>query len=185
MEKDLDKLFENLKGSFDTEEPAMEHQKRFLNRLETAKGVTHISGKRKTLLPPMSIAASIVVLIAVGFGLYTNSPSVDEQVADISPEVGNTQYYFASLIEEQVKELQQESNPETQQIIDDTMSQLQRLEVDYKSLEKNLLDGGNSKILLSAMITNFQTRIDLLKEVLNKIETIKNLKKQNDANYTI
>lgn len=185
MKNDIDKLFENLKGSFDTEEPAAQHKKRFLNRLENAQKVTNISVKRNYFSRPLAIAASIVVLIAVGFGVYTNLSSIDEQVAAISPEVANTQYYFASLIEEQVKELQQKSTPETQQIIDDTMSQLRRLEIDYKSLEENLIDGGNSKILLSAMITNFQTRIDLLKEVLNKIETIKNLKKQNDANYTI
>jgi hypothetical protein len=35
------------------------------------------------------------------------------------------------------------------------------------------------------MITNFQTRIDLLQDVLDQVENIKNLKNYNDANYTI
>ncbi len=185
MEKDIDQLFENLKESFDIEEPQTGHEERFLNRLETAQGVVNIHRKKRSLIRPLSIAASIAVLIAVGIGLYTSSPSIEEQVANISPEVANTEFYFANLVAEQVKQLQDESTPETQQIIDDTMRQLLRLEIDYKSLEENLLNGGNSKMLLSAMITNFQTRIDLLQEVLNKIEMIKNLKKQNDANYTI
>jgi len=182
MEKDIDELFNNLKGAFDTEEPDKGHQARFLNRLQLGEQNSNKNTSRFRLL---SIAASLALLIALGIGFYTSSASKTNQVANISPEVANTEYYFASLIEEQVKLLQGESTPETKQMIEDTMNQLQRLEVDYKNLEKNLIDGGNSKMLLSAMITNFQTRIDLLQEVLNKVETIKNLKKQSDANYSI
>ena len=65
------------------------------------------------------------------------------------------------------------------------MTQLQRLNKDYETLEKDLVNGGDSKIIMSAMITNFQTRIDLLKEVLSQIENIKNLKSQNDESFTI
>ena len=122
---------------------------------------------------------------SLGIGLFNSSPTRDEQVAEISPEVSKTQFYFASLIEDQVRELENGSTPETQKIIDDTLKQLQRLETNYEKLEQDLLNGGNSKLLLSAMITNFQTRIDLLEDVLNQIDDIKTLKNQNDANYTI
>ena len=57
--------------------------------------------------------------------------------------------------------------------------------INYKVLEQDLLNGGNSKLILSAMITNFQTRIDLLQDVLDQVENIKNLKNYNDENYTI
>jgi len=65
------------------------------------------------------------------------------------------------------------------------MLQLQRLETGYQNLEQDLVNGGNSKLILSAMITNFQTRIDLLQDVIDQISTIKTLKNQNDANFTI
>ena len=186
MNKEIELLFKNYNGSFDTEVPEMGHRERFLARLEAGHGIANIQGKRKSWFTPLSIAASVAVFIAVGIGMYMYSPlSIDEQVANISPEVANTEYYFASLIEEQVRDLQNESTPETQQLIGDTMLQLQKLENNYKGLERDLLDGGNSKLILSAIITNFQTRIDLLQEVLEKIETIKNLKKQNDENFTI
>ena len=127
----------------------------------------------------------MAILLTLGIGFFSQPQSVEEKVAEISPEVANTQFYFASLIEEQVKELESKSTPETQQIISDTMSQLNNLEADYKNLESDLLNGGNSKLILSAMITNFQTRIDLLQEVMNKIESIKTLNEFNDENYTI
>jgi len=186
MEKEkINQLFENLQGSFDIEEPKEGHKQRFFDKLHEANGVVSIQKKKNLWLKPLSLVASFAILFTVGISLYTSSPTVDEQVAEIAPEVSNTQYYFASLIEEQVKQLENESTPETQQIIADTMIQLKKLEASYTMLEEDLLKGGNSKLILSAMITNFQTRIDLLQDVLNQVETIKNINNTNDENFTI
>ncbi len=186
MEKDdINKLFENLKGTFDTKEPQGGHQQRFLEKLQFSQGVIAIQKKKNSWWKPLSIAASVAILLGIGFGIYNTTPSIDQQVAKLSPEVSQTEFYFASLIEEQVKELENESTPETKKIIDDTLVQLKKLETNYKVLEQDLLNGGNSKLILSAMITNFQTRIDLLQNVLNQVEDIKNIKKYNDENYTI
>ncbi|QCW99376.1 hypothetical protein FGM00_04340 [Aggregatimonas sangjinii] len=185
MYKEIERLLNKANGALDTETPETGHRERFLRRLETVGEATPIR-RTKKWYKPLSIAASFAVLIAIGIGIFNRTPpTLEEQVANISPEVANTEYYFASLIEERITSLQSQSTPETEQLIDDTMKQLQKLKVDYKKLEKDLLDGGNSKLILSAMITNFQTRIDLLQDVLNKTETIKNLKKQNDTNFTI
>ena len=133
----------------------------------------------------MSIAASVAILIGIGLGVLNTRPTLEEQVAEISPEVSQSHFYFASLIEEQVRLLESESSPDTQRIVDDTMVQLKKLKDDYNQLEQDLVNGGNSKLILSAMITNFQTRIDLLQDVLDKIETIKNFKNYEDEDYTI
>lgn len=186
MEKEnLEQLFKGLKESFDTEEPTTGHEQRFLEKLNRPKGLVDIEQKKVNWWKPLSIAASIALLLGVVFGQLNTELSVDERVAEISPEVSNAQFHFASLIEEQVKELESENSPQTQKIIADTMTQLANLKTDYNNLEQELLKGGNSKLILSAMITNFQTRIDLLNDVLLQIETIKNLKNHNDANFTI
>lgn len=186
MEKGkLENLFKDLQGTFDTEEPAAGHEQRFLEKLERGHVVVQMARKRTSWWKPLSIAASVAILLTVGINLLAPKQSLEEQVAEIAPEVSETQFYFASLIEEQVKLLESESTPETRKIIDDTMIQLKKLEDSYTKLEQDLLKGGNSKLILSAMITNFQTRIDLLQDVLNQIDTIKTLKKYNDENYTI
>jgi uncharacterized protein YsxB (DUF464 family) len=186
MEKDdLKEVFEGLEGNFDLAEPEAGHKERFLEKLNKANQVVTLQKKKRNWWRPLSIAASVAVLCLVAIGVYTSRPTLDEQVAQISPEVSNTQVYFASLIEDQVKQLENESSPEAQKIISDTMIQLKKLEANYKQLETDLINGGNDKLILSAMITNFQTRIDLLREVINQIETIKNLKNYNDENFTI
>ncbi|MEM6864741.1 MAG: hypothetical protein AAF575_06150 [Bacteroidota bacterium] len=184
-EKSLEKLFERLQGEFDTEEPKNGHQERFLAKLNQNKGVVGLPRKKTSWWKPLSIAASIALLCILGVQIFTQEQTIKEQVVEIAPEVSKTEFYFASLIEEQVQELKDAKSPETARLVEDTLFQLDKLETDYANLEQELVNGGDSKIILNAMITNFQTRIDLLKEVLASIENIKNLKSYNDENFTI
>ena len=183
--ENLEQLFKDLRGSFDTEEPGQGHQDRFLDKLQASKGVVGMQTKKRDWWKPISIAATIAFLLSLSIGYFGNEPTIEERVAEISPEASQTHFYFANLIEEQVRELESLSGPETKAIIEDTMIQLQRLEDDYNKLESDLLAGGDSKLILSAMIVNFQTRIDLLQEVMNQIDTIKNINTINDENFTI
>ena len=185
-EENLNKLFENLRGTFDTEEPADGHEDRFLSKLNQAKGTISINTRKPTTWwRPLSIAASVMVLCVLALGLLKGGPSVEDQVAEISPEVSETRLYFTGLIEQQVQELQGKSSPETELLITDTVNQLKKLEADYLKLEQDLINGGDSKLILSAMINNFQTRIDLLQEVMNNVETIQNLNYTDDESFTI
>ncbi len=183
--ENLENWFKKIEGTFDTEEPQEGHQARFLDRLNASKGTVGLHRKNKSWWRPLSIAASIIVLLTLGLGILMPRPTLDEQVAEISPEVSNSQIYFAGLIEEQVNHLKRESTPATKKMIDDTLLQLKKLERNYGQLEQDLLNGGNSKLILSAMITNFQTRIDLLQDVLDQVETINNIKNNKDENIAI
>jgi len=183
-EENLENLFKRLQDDFDFEEPTVGHQERFLEKLNQTRGVATLPRKRNWWRP-LSIAASIALVCVLGLQWFNNEPTIKEQVVEISPEVSETEFYFASLIEEQVQILKQEKSPETAKLVDDTLLKLGELEADYKVLEQELVNGGNSKMLLNAMITNFQIRIDLLKEVLANVETIKNLNPQDDENFTI
>lgn len=200
MKKDeLEQLFDRLEGSFDTQEPTKGHEQRFLTKLNGSEGLEHrfldkndvpyevlspVKGKT-SWWKPLAVAASIALLCTLTVGLYRSEPTLDQKVAEISPEVTRTQFYFAGLIEQQIEQLESEDTPETRKIIDDTMGQLQKLKSDYAQLERDLVNGGNSKLILSAMITNFHTRIDLLQEVLDKIESIKTLKNNDEKEITI
>ncbi len=183
--ENIDELFNKLQGSFDIAEPSEGHRERFQEKLNRSKGVVTLNPNKRNWWKPLSIAASIALLVSFGIGYFGNESSIEEQVAEISPEASQTHFYFANLIEEQVRELEEQSSPETRKIIDDALMQLEKLEENYKQLESDLLEGGDSKLILSAMITNFQTRIALLEEVMSQINTIKNVKSYNDENYTI
>ncbi len=185
-EDNIDSLFNELQGQFDTEEPMVGHEARFLDKLNTAQGTISINrGNPGIWWKPLSIAASVVLLCVLGLSLININPTMEQQVADISPEVSDTRLYFTALIEQQVNELQALSNSDTEGVIAEVLGQLKKLDANYQRLEQDLINGGDANLILSAMIQNFQTRIALLQEVRNQIESIENLKNYNDENVTI
>jgi cobyric acid synthase len=51
-----------------------------------------------------------------------------------------------------------------------------------KLLKTDLVDSGNDKRVVYAMIKNFQNRIELLEQVIEKIEEVKNLNTNKNEN---
>jgi hypothetical protein len=180
----IEKLFGKLEGSFDVASPPQGHRERFRERLEASAG-TSSGGKKGTWWRNLSIAASIALLLSASVFLFQKEPSMEARVAEISPEVSETSQYFAGLVTRQIQELQKMGSPETEPMIADAIKQLEALEKDYQKLEEDLVAGGNSKFILSAMIQNFQTRIDLLQEVMTRVEEIKQFKNQTHESNTI
>lgn len=172
---ELDLLFNRLEGSFDVAEPEAGHAQRFKVKLKDEKKQY---GRRLWL-----VAASITLIAGVMFGInHTITPNTEAQLAEIAPEASQTKFYFANLINTEIETLRNEVTPDAKKLVADAIIQLNKLEQDYQTLEKEMITGGNSKILLSAMITNFQTRIDLLKEVQQQIQMLKTLKNNSNEN---
>lgn len=180
----IETLFKSLEGSFDQETPEEGHRERFLNRLGQ-QGGNSSGALGNPWWRNLSIAAAIALLLASSVFIFRAEPSMDAKVAEISPEASETTRHFAGLVSLQVRELEAMSTPETKPLIEDTLEQLTLLETDYKKLEKDLVSGGDSKLILSAMITNFQTRIDLLREVMERVEEVKQFKNETYESNTI
>ncbi|MEJ2163404.1 MAG: hypothetical protein P8X60_08850 [Robiginitalea sp.] len=180
----IESLFEELSGSFDVASPPEGHRERFLNRLDRANQQGNADGGTPWWRH-LSIAASIALLLAASVFLFRPEPTLENQVAEISPEVSETSMYFAGLVSRQIEVLKEMSSPETEPLIEDTLLQLEKLESNYLNLEQDLIEGGNSKMILSAMIQNFQTRIDLLQDVMVRIEEVKQFKNENHENNVI
>ena len=190
MNKDnLDNLFKGLEGTFNIEKTPEGHQKRFLDKLNTSKNkgsATEHSvkrtGKSNSWWKPLSIAASIAVLFAVG-SLITNNTEVTEvDLASVSPEMQETQTFFTTTINEELSTLKSFQSPETKALVDDALIQMSTLEKKYDKLKIDLAESGNDKRVIYAMISNFQSRIDLLEEVISTIEEVKNYKTDTDEN---
>jgi len=168
----IDELFENLEGSFDIHETPKGHQKRFLDKLnEVEKPATN----KLNWWKPLSIAASIAVLIAVG-SVFLKSEPIEADLASVSPEMKVTQSFFTKAINKELQTLQSLNNPDAKELVDDALLQIDILEKQYEGLKKSLVTSSNDKRVIYAMISNFQNRIDLLEQVIEKIEEIKTLK---------
>ncbi len=179
MKDKLDKIFKELENQFDVEEPNIGHFNRFeakLNRSDKS-----ISKKRFKLISYVAIAASVVLLFGVWLGASFSSPGME--LASISSEMEETQSYFITTIERELETIEEERNGDTEQIINDALTQLNILEEQYLSLTLDLKESTEDKRIIYAMISNFQQRIEILQNLLIRIEDVKQFKNQNNEKY--
>lgn len=176
----IEELFTELQGQFDTQQPAAGHEERFLKRLQQAEAATP-PREKKNYWTILAIAASLALIISVGINIFDTPTATPGQ----NDEFKKTEYYFASVLQSEMEKLEAEKDPVTRKLVEDTMLQLNKLEGDYQNLEKALEQPGDQKLILNAMITNFQTRINLLQDVLTQIEKIKKLKDDSYENNVI
>jgi DNA-directed RNA polymerase beta' subunit len=171
---ELKGLFGNLSGQWDVQEPPMGHHHRFMDRLEGKKKRGFFPLKA---LVPIAAAFAVMLTLVLTYGL----PQAQPPKAKVSPQVKETQMYFASIIEKEMGKIKKEQTPETKKMVQDALHHMQELEQDYDKLTRELVEKGESKQIIHAMITNLQTRISFLEEVLTQIENIKKLKENYNA----
>ncbi|WNW02230.1 hypothetical protein RRF68_02070 [Tenacibaculum sp. HL-MS23] len=164
MEDKLHQFFDE--NDFDIFEPHSGHSDRFQRKIETHK---------KQQKPPIfwiSIAASIVLILGFHIGNSQQQNSYD--LADVSPKMAEAQSFFVSTINQELKELEQYRNIETETIIEDSLNEIEELEDHYKSLVKELTKNENKRQVIQKMIGNYQQRLNVLERLLLQLEQQKN-----------
>jgi hypothetical protein len=126
----------------------------------------------------LRVAASVIVVMAIGFALYLRSnkkPGVD--LAAINPVYAKQQVQYTSLIEvkrEQLKSISK-SQPELYQQFS---SQIAEMDSTYRELNTELLNSPNQELVLRQMIRNLQIQTQVLSQQLNVISQYNEMKNE-------
>lgn len=171
----LNELFEN-NNNWDFEEPSINHEKRFIDKLKQ----NQLKNKRVNWVP-LSIAASILIGIGI---FYTYSLTEKNNKITFSPQVQETHDYFSTVINTQLVTLKRNETKQSKAIINDAFKEMESLENDYQNLKNEIAKNGENKQIVFAMITNLQTRISFIKSVLEQVENINKIKSINDEKHT-
>ena len=158
--------------NWDIEEPSKKKKKRFREKLNAFK-----PKKRKNYWAAIGIAASFLLGISI---LYFTSLSQEKEVV-FSPQVQETHDYFSSILTAEVSNLEKLENPATKMMIEDALLEMERLEKDYESLKIEIRENGENKQIVFALITNMQTRISFIKQVLEQVEQLNSQSNENNA----
>ena len=168
----FENLLDSLQGQFDIEEPKKGHQARFIEKLKNASVNEEKQTKSNFWRPFLAIAASIVICLGTFQFINANQENID--LASVSPEMSEVQGFLIATIEDELKKLDAERSPITEHIIYEAERQLKSLEDDYTNLKIELKETGNDERVIRAMISNFQSRINILNNILDKIKDLKN-----------
>lgn len=120
----------------------------------------------------MAVAASVLLLISVGYIAGTRSQP-ENRIAGWS-EFQEAEQYYQSKIDGKMEEIK--SLPVGSEVLSD----IQALDEVYAQLRKQLLEDPNadSKVLLSAMIKHQKQKLEVMDEILHRVEKYK--KNEND-----
>jgi hypothetical protein len=164
----LDQLFKNLENQWDVQKINSHHLDRFSKKLTQKK-------QKKNYGFMYAIAASVVVMLGITL-FYTNNEKPKE-LKFASTETRQTDSIFTVLIEHQLDQIKAKESPENEKIINDALKQMKALDSDYEKIKHELEINGESKPIIYAMISNLQTRISFLQNILQHLEDSEKLKK--------
>ena len=177
-DKELEQLFNRDITDFDVASPDVGHKERFMAKLHKEK-----KDKSKKKRGLYYIAASVILLI--GFGLVYSGVINTEEIKNtqaevvLPKEVINATFHFEGLVKKELERIELERNQETNEIIEEAFKQIKVLEEEQQRLQEQL-KSHYDKRLVKGLIDNFQYRIQLLDNVMQQIEIIKEINSEHN-----
>ena len=182
MARDIRELFKDDKITH--EKMPKDHQERFLEKLDIA-----LPEAKQPKINWMQIAASIVIILGLSFGAFkyfqpisiendlptqvaTTKTVETKTLGDISPGLKKVEDYYLASINLELSKMTY--TPETKDLFDDYLAQLNELDKEYKRLSLDLTESGPSELTVNALIDNLKLRLNLLyrlKEQLKELNT--------------
>ncbi|MFV0248632.1 MAG: hypothetical protein ACK5H1_06705 [Tenacibaculum sp.] len=163
-------------NNFDVFEPPLGHAKRFKKM---------IKGQKKSLLPLQltGIAASVILILSFYFGNTQQTIKQEFSLSKFGGEMAETENFFITTIKQELKEIEKYRSIETETLIEDALDELEKLEEQYKLFISELSKNNNKKLIIKNIIANYQQRITVLENLLNKLESLKNSAKYQIYNH--
>ena len=126
----------------------------------------------------LRVAATVIVVMGIGFGFYLRKSKTDTiDLAAINPVYAQQQVHYASLIESKRSELKSiaKSDPA---LYKEFSSQIAKMDSTYKKLNNDLPSSPDQESVLRAMIHNLQIQTEVLNQQLIVIEEFNHEKNQ-------
>ena len=179
MKTNLEDYFKKNKENFDFAEPNLGHFERFQKRLETDSQKSQRKGGTPWYI--LAVAASVLLFFGYWMGNYNqNDLNKGLELAEISPQMEETQNFYVATIQKEMEEIKSMQTPSNQRIIDDAFKQLDLLETNYQRLTLELKESNADKRVIYAMITNFQSRLLVLQNLMDQLEEFNDLVPQEN-----
>ncbi|MDA0193804.1 MAG: hypothetical protein O2887_01285 [Bacteroidetes bacterium] len=128
------------------------------------------------------VAAAFIIGVGVTTLLYTKNLSTNEQsllTYELSPEWAETEQYYTDMISEKIEAIHAR-NMNLDEVI---MQDMELLDQAYADLRKDLEDDADNDEVISAMILNYQVKLEILERILEEIQESKD--EQNDEGFNL
>lgn len=180
MMDDLEKMINGFRDQIQNDQPNEGHFERFEMKLNTAE---YKKWNKKLLIWPA--IAALLILAFIVFAPNRNKLPDIITLSSLSEQYANVEFYYTSSIHEQTQKI----NELNEQLDDDKTIKLLVEELDaydqlYEQLCIDLNATPNDERVINAMITYYQTKLEITQKILETIEQ-KIIKTNNNEEISI
>lgn len=198
MAQDIKDLLKDYQGP-KNEKLSNDHEALFEAKLEQA--FSQESTSRKGMFLWMKVAASVILLLSVGYFAFKQIPPGTDPlennlvvennqkeaplltIGDLSPDLKKVEDFYVNGINIQLASL--ERTPENEELINGYLEKLEELNQAYQTLTQEMNTDGPSEATINALIDNLQLRLELLFKLKNKLQQLKELENENISDTTV
>ncbi|HOW39903.1 MAG TPA: hypothetical protein PL123_05115 [Bacteroidales bacterium] len=175
--KTLEEIIKNDRGLWDDQEPEAGHFERFSVKLELRRQ----AAIPKRSIVPYLLRAAVVTLLVTLSSLWTwdhfiSPGSKRMTLGEVSPQYREVENYYihqVSLMQDEIRNTDLQSNPEQKIML---MDELKSMDSVYVSLQKELKANPDDERIISAMIEHYQTKVEVMTYI---VDQLKSLRKNN------
>jgi hypothetical protein len=181
MSKRLEEFMKMNREEFDDLEPSADLWSRIEKHLPPmGEELKKKEAKTFSLGFVLRVAASVIVVMAIGFGFYLHGEKKEKiDLAAINPVYAQQQIQYTSLIEAKQSELKSISKTDPD-LYKEFSGEIAKMDSTYKKLNNDLANSPNQERVLRAMIRNLQIQTQVLNQQLNVIEQLNKTKKEQN-----
>ncbi|TNF42638.1 MAG: hypothetical protein EP313_00655 [Bacteroidetes bacterium] len=170
----IEDIIKRGRSEFDDREPSDGHFERFSFRLATRLHAV----KAKRSIVPYLLKAAVVTLLVTLSSLWTFDhfvrPNLKTKMtlSEVSPEYREVERYYVTqvnLMENEFTSLEI-STPEQKEAL---MKEMASMDSVYVELQKELRANPSDQRIIDAMITHYQTKIEVMSYILSQLKEIK------------
>lgn len=171
MKRDIRKLFE--KDDFKREKLPVNHREEFIQKLRKTKIK---KSKKKRTSSYWNAAASIVLVLSIGYFVLNTDNNTPNKPSELELQVQQIEKDYLKQINDEWHNFIKITKD--QKLIDRYKEKLDNLDNNYKELSKTFKESPNNINVLEDLISNLQTRLQLLKDIQNHIKILNQEKRQ-------
>lgn len=174
MKKDkvsMEEMLQHFENEWDIHDLKEDHEQRFLTKQKEKR-------QTKNYWYPIAVAASLLLLIGLYMTINDLKTKNDFRLASV--ETQRTDSVFSAILQVELNQIKERKSPRNEKIIDDALLQMKQMDEDYAKIKQELIEKGENKQIIYALIHNYKVRIEFLENVLQQLN---NVEKLNTISY--
>ena len=182
MKDNLEQFIQDNRQEFDREIPSLKVWAAIDKELNTDPEEKPV-GKTRSMWRYAWIAASVAFLLASGafIGIQmTGGQSEIASLSDVSTEYEEMEVYYQKQIQEKVALLARYDDQTVTKDLEQVDEFMKELQQELKEAPK-----GNEEKIINAMIDNYQTKVNILERVLERIQSSNRKNLKSEENETV